>query len=243
MAESVEMMEVDVQNRLREMGFEVTAIVHNRYELFKAIDDQTPDIVLTDIHLDRKDEGIKVVDILDKKYNIPTIFLSGETDYKIIRNAMKKGVYGFVSKPFDQIHLFGSIQLAVDKYKKNQANAEKPKQLQPSAREKDNNIIFVRSNYKVVKINLLKVTYIESLKDYIGIHTPEQKVTVNMSMKKILKVLPEEDFCRVHKSYIIRMDKINYMKFPSLFLDGHEEDIPVGGLYKDVLFERMQVII
>ncbi len=242
LAESVQMVEIDVQNRLREMGFEVTAIVHSTYELFKAVSERSPDVVLTDIHLERAKVGIKVAETLQEKHDIPVIFLSGESNYEIIQEAVEMDVYGFVSKPFDQAHLFGSIHLAVNNFKKSQ-NKELTDLKQHRIQENHSkDFIFVRSNYQFIKINLDQILFVESLKDYIGIHTHDRKVTVNLSMKKILNELPENDFCRVHKSFIVRLDKINYLKFPSLFVDGREKEIPVGGLYKDVLFEKIRVI-
>lgn len=69
--------------------------------------------------------------------------------------------------------------------------------------------IFVRSEYRTVKINLNEVEYIESLKDYIKIHqTNEKPVMALMPLKKVLEKLPEDRFKRIHRSYIVPLDKV-----------------------------------
>ncbi len=69
--------------------------------------------------------------------------------------------------------------------------------------------IIVRSEYRMIKINLSDVEYIESLKDYIKIHqTNEKPVLTLMPLKKVLEKLPGDRFKRIHRSYIVPVDKV-----------------------------------
>lgn len=78
-----------------------------------------------------------------------------------------------------------------------------------SCSKEANDSIFVRSEYRTVKINLSDVEYIESLKDYIKIHqTNERPVLALMPLKKVLEKLPEDRFKRIHRSYIVPVDKV-----------------------------------
>jgi len=69
--------------------------------------------------------------------------------------------------------------------------------------------IFFKSDKKTIKLNIEDILFIEGLGDYIKIYTPVQKFISNLSMKKIFSVLPTDKFYRIHKSYIVAVNKID----------------------------------
>lgn len=96
--------------------------------------------------------------------------------------------------------------------------------------------LFVRSEYSLVKINLDDIQYIETLDDYIKIHVRDKKpVLTKMNLKNVLGKLTE-NFIRVHRSYIVPMDKINSVRGKVIHLENKE--IPVGVKFEEAFFKR-----
>ncbi|MFO8055523.1 MAG: response regulator, partial [Bacteroidales bacterium] len=150
LVDNVNTVEIDVKNRLREMGYELDAIALSVNEVFESIDQSPPDLVLMDIHLEEQKKGIKTAKEIQEQFDIPVIFLSGETNYDMLREAAAADVYGFVSKPFDQADLFGSIELALYKHHKEQQIFRGGAKNAGRSGEKKvkKEFIFVRADYK-----------------------------------------------------------------------------------------------
>jgi two-component system LytT family response regulator len=79
----------------------------------------------------------------------------------------------------------------------------------PEVQESENDFLFIKSEYKLVRINLNDIRYIEGMKEYVRIHLSGQKpVMTLLSMKSLEEKLPESKFMRVHRSFIVNTDKI-----------------------------------
>ena len=98
---------------------------------------------------------------------------------------------------------------------------------------------FVNVEYNLVRISFREISYIEGLKDYVKIHLHQQPkpVITRMSMKSIADKLPVKQFMRVHKSYIISMDKISSIRKNRIYIG--QFVIPVSDSYKDEFFKRI----
>lgn len=106
-------------------------------------------------------------------------------------------------------------------------------QTQPAAEEISfsSQFIFVKSDYKLVKIEIAEIQYIESLKDYIKIVAGEKPVVTLSSMKAIEEKLVPPDFIRVHRSFIVNIRKIQYLHRNYVMVG--DKEIPIGDNYKD----------
>lgn len=94
--------------------------------------------------------------------------------------------------------------------------------------------IFVRSEYSLVKISTTEITYIEGLADYLKIHLTSGKILLTrMTMKNILARLPEGEFIRVHRSFIVPLSNIQSVRNKTIQLQGVDKDIPIGVSYED----------
>ena len=111
-------------------------------------------------------------------------------------------------------------------------------------KEKDslNEFIFVKSNSKLVKLNMNDIYFIEALKDYVVINTNETRYTIHSTMKDIETKLGTDQFIRVHRSFIVRLDKIASIDFPNLQLENDRKLIPIGGSYRDELTNRIKML-
>lgn len=99
--------------------------------------------------------------------------------------------------------------------------------------------IIVKSDYKQVKIRLSEILFIEGLKDYIKIHIEgrERPLLTQMSLKAAGEMLPGEQFMRVHRSYIVALDRISRFDRNTLTING--VNVPVGATFRDALSERL----
>lgn len=105
----------------------------------------------------------------------------------------------------------------------------------PAATPSIQDFIFVKTEHKIQKIELDDILYIEGLKDYISIFTKNERVITLQNMKKMEETLPKKDFIRVHKSYIIAVDKIESIERSRIAIAG--KTIPVGDTYRDAFFK------
>lgn len=90
--------------------------------------------------------------------------------------------------------------------------------------------IFVKTEYKIQKINLSDILYLEGLKDYVSIYTTTERILTLQTMKKMEEMLPSNRFVRVHKSYIVSLEKIETIERQRIFIG--KNVIPVGDSFQ-----------
>lgn len=100
--------------------------------------------------------------------------------------------------------------------------------------------LYVRSESKIVKINYSEILYVEALADYIMIFTKDNKHIVHSTMKGFQSRLPQERFIRVHRSYIINLEKVDSIE--NLFVIINKKHIPIGASYKDEFMKRLNLL-
>jgi len=83
---------------------------------------------------------------------------------------------------------------------------------------------------------------IEALKDYVVIHTSDTRYTIHSTMKDIDSKMGKEEFVRVHRSFIVRLDKIATIEYPNLTLEDIDKLIPIGGSYRDDLNNKIKLV-
>ncbi len=103
--------------------------------------------------------------------------------------------------------------------------------------EKEEEYFFIRTDKKLLKIKYSEIEYIEGLKDYVKIHTSNGFKLALVNLKNIESKLPDSNFFRVHKSFIISLDKITSLE--GNFVTLGEQEIPVGKEYKDRFYEKL----
>jgi len=97
--------------------------------------------------------------------------------------------------------------------------------------------LFIKSDYKTIRVALNEILYIEGMKDYVCIHTLSQPINTLLSITALLEKLPPLKFVRVHRSFVIALNKINSIE-RSVILIG-ESKIPIGDQYREELMRRI----
>lgn len=102
----------------------------------------------------------------------------------------------------------------------------------------DDAFIYVKENKRVVKLLLNEINYIEGLSEYVKIHTTDKKIVTKTSMAAMEEKLPESDFLRIHKSYIVSLRKIE--AFTATSIEIGSKELPVGRSYKTKVTSVLQ---
>lgn len=231
----------DISVCLEKIGYEVIATFSKGEKALHFKKKNKPDLVLMDIMLAGNISGIEASAEIKKKHDIPVVFLTAYADEKTIERAKVTEPYGYVIKPFKEIDLRTSIEMALYKFKKEK---EKLSGIESSSFKNSpisSDYIYVKSNSKLVKVQNLNILFVEALKDYVIIHTDKERFTIHSTMKDIEKKLPEDIFMRVHRSYILNLNKINSIDSSIVNIEKSDKKIPIGGSYKDSLFKRLNL--
>ena len=96
--------------------------------------------------------------------------------------------------------------------------------------------IFLKADKKIHKINLDSILYIEAIGDYMKVVTESGQLLVNETMKKMLEDFPETEFIRVHKSFIVAINKIKYIE--GNYIQVTDKSIPIGATFSDDFFSK-----
>jgi DNA-binding LytR/AlgR family response regulator len=147
-----------------------------------------------------------------------------------------------------QLELRRQLQHAQDEHQRLQgllrmANQADEALLPPGRAE-----IFVKQEQRLMRVPTLDLQYVEALGDYVNLHTLRERLTVYGTMKDLETKLPGHEFARVHRKYIVRLDRIVAIETDSVLLDGGPGAgrapvrVPIGSSYKAGLLSRLTVI-
>lgn len=233
----------DIQNSLKKIGYNIVGSCNNAEEAIETARELHPDVVLMDIMLKGKLTGIDAAEQI-KSLNIPVIFLTAYADEATLAKAKVTEPYGYILKPFKEKDLNISIEMAIHRHKKLIELRKERDFLYSLVENKEaaKDVLFVKSNSRLVKINTKDIFFIEALKDYVVINTELTRYTIHSTMKDIEKKVSPTDFLRVHRSFIVRVDKIVAIENHNIVLEKDKKQIPIGGSYKDELLQRLNMI-
>lgn len=233
----------DIQNSLKKLGYAVPSVENTGEDAIDAAGQYKPDLILMDIMLKGEISGIEAAEQIRNRYQIPVIFLTAYADESTLSKAKVTEPYGYIIKPFKEIDLHTSIEMALYKHGKEQ-EVKKERDLYSSIvlDKSADDCIFVKSNSRLVKVKTKEIYFVEALKDYVIIHAKDAKYTVHSTMKDMLAKLSSSEFLRVHRSYIVRVDKIVAIEQNNLVMEDDKKIIPVGGSYRDELNSRLKFV-
>lgn len=235
----------DIQNSLTKLGYNVVGIANNGKDALEKINELKPHLILMDIMIKGDMTGIEVSEKIKEKLNIPVIFLTAYADEGTLAKAKVTEPYGYILKPFKEIDLHSTIEMAVYKHQKDSALQKERDFLYSLVENKDEttkDILFVKANSRLVKVQLKDIYYVEALKDYVIINTQYSRYTVHSTMKDIDKKLSNGEFARIHRSFIARLDKIQSIDSQNVILENDKKVIPVGGSYREELMTKLNLL-
>ncbi|NND77789.1 MAG: response regulator transcription factor [Flavobacteriales bacterium] len=181
-----------------------------------------------DIHLiflDVEFPEISGIDFLDSIPNYcQVVLMSSKKDYAA--DAFDFDVTDFIHKPITLARLIKSIE-------KVRSNIENELSV------KDKKYIFIKEKSQLVKVDLSEVYLIQALGDYVTFQSANKKYIVHSSMKAIEAKIPEEDFIRIHRSYIINLQHVRSLEDSTLAVG--DKVIPISKSYRSKLLSRLNI--
>ncbi len=192
------------------------------------IENNEIDLIFLDIQMPEID-GIQFMKIIQNKCKV--ILTTAYEKYAL--EGYKHSVIDYLLKPIS-FHVFYESAL---KAKGHFADFD-AKVSDDTNKNLQNNFFFVKTNGKNVMVQHADIVYVEGLKDYILIHIQNQKLIVLENLKDIEQKLPTADFKRVHRSFIVRTDKIIAVEGNQILLK--DRAIPIGETYKKSFFEWVE---
>ncbi len=224
----------NVSLQLQKLGYEVTGIVPRGENALEHIKVNLPDIILMDIQLKGKLNGIETAKLIQAEYNIPIIYLTANTDDFYFNEVKSTKPAAFISKPFKNLDLQRAIELTANEIMLEQETKK------VTASYVLENCIFVRDHEKMVKIAIKKIYYIEADRNYCRIFSKDKDFLIVSTLKDINEKLPEAHFLRIHRSYIVNLSKIDEVAGSHLMVN--KKVIPLSKAFREALLHRLQTI-
>ena len=207
-------------------GLHVVAATTNPIEALQVVATQKVDLVFLDIHMPEL-SGIDFIKAINGKCKV--ILTTAYSEFAL--EGYELDVVDYLLKPVRLPRFLAAVQKAVKGLKDDA----------PAIGE-DDDYIFVKteSKGKLLKINLSEIDYVEGMKNYVAFHCGGQRTLVNASMKEIEDRLPARQFMRIHKSFIIRVDRIVGIEGNRVLLKGVSADVMIGESYKEELMLKVR---
>ena len=203
--------------------FHLVAVCRDAMSATEYLRSHTIHVLFVDIHLP-KVKGIDFVRTIQNQYQV--ILTTAYNQYAI--EGYDLNVVDYLLKPIE----FNRFLQAIQKINRNQ-----PLALVEASTRKDP-YHFFNVDKKQVKVFINDILYIESLKDYVKIHTVKNYIVTRLQIGELESLLVSSNLFRIHKSFVINLDKVSAYSASHIEIDGHE--IPVGRSYKELVMKQLK---
>lgn len=239
-----------LEDTLRTEGYDVAAIADNGKEALEIIRRKIIDLVLLDIRIKGEWDGIETARRLTAVKNIPFIYLTAFSDDETVERARDTVPSAYLVKPYQPRNLLIAIDLAIHRFVSRREETAGRASLVPanartSPEQKDavlffNNAIFIKQNYKFVKVALADICYLEADGNHTKIHAGTKMYLIRRALGTILEKLNQPVFVRVHRSFAVSIGHI--VSFSECMIRAGDREIPLGRHYKDAFFRHFEVL-
>ncbi|WP_297087964.1 LytTR family DNA-binding domain-containing protein [uncultured Draconibacterium sp.] len=217
-----------LENHLRKIeAVQIVALCKNAVEAFNCISTEQVDLVFLDINMPEI-SGLSFAKSINNAVKV--IFTTAYREYAV--DGFDLQAVDYLLKPIS----FGRLLQSINKYL-NESQQALPDEMAPIEPEKTESV-FVRADRKMIKINFPEILYIESLADYIKIHLQDKTIVTRETISSIEAKLPQKDFLRVHRSFIVAIKAID--SFTNELLEIGKKQIPISRSYKEQVLRRLQ---
>ena len=220
------------------LGYEIAGVASNGKKALDLFEEQHPDLVLMDIHLEGELSGIDLARIFQGKKQMPIIYITSYDDPETFVKAKQTGPYAYLIKPFEPETLQRSIELALQHaYAEGEQVFENSEQVVLAASS-----FFVKDRNRLIKIGIEEILWIEVDDKYCMLHTADRKFTVRQSLKELAQKLDPAVFVQTHRSYIVNATEIEDIDLSLFIVRINGAEVPLGRAHKDDLMKRLQML-
>jgi DNA-binding LytR/AlgR family response regulator len=195
-------------------------------EALDTLNDTQVDLLLLDIEM----PGITGLDLTKKlgKSRPLIIFTTAKTDYAV--EAFELNVVDYLVKPIALPRFKQAVEKAQEAIESNKEEMKVEEQA----------FVFVKDNGVLKRIAIDDILFLEAMGDYVKVHTPQKFHVVHATLKSIEEKLPASKFLRVHRSYIVAINKIDYIQEGTISIG--KTTIPVADTHKSNLNKRLNLL-
>ncbi|MFH6936451.1 LytR/AlgR family response regulator transcription factor [Flavobacterium sp. FlaQc-30] len=214
-----------LENYIAKVNFlEKTGVFNDSLKALEFLNTHAVDVIFLDIQMPQL-TGLQISRIISK--DIKVIFTTAYPDFAL--EGFELNAVDYLLKPIS----FERFYQAVSKL-----NSESKTIV--SSQNNTPDFLFIKTDgkNKFQKIFLNDILYVESLQNYVCIHTSKQQIITHSSLKNVIESLPESDFIQIHKSHIISLKHIESTDNFSVFINGKE--LPIGATFKDAFFDKIE---
>lgn len=228
-----------IEAGLSSLNFEICGIASNLNQALSLFFREEPDIVIIDIMLEGKKEGIAFAQTIARARGgaLPMIFLTGLADQATFEEAKGLHPHGYLLKPFNQLELHYAIELAIERV----AQTNRSFAGLPGAAAMVNNDIFIKSGHTLLRVPIKTIEFIEVNGKYCHITSPQGKFAVELPLKEIMTRLGANRFVRIHRNYLINLEEIKQLNMldDEIILNNGTR-LPASRRYRSAFLEMIQ---
>lgn len=230
----------DISLQLSKLGYEVIGISTRGEDALKTIAGNRPDIILMDIILSGKMNGIEAARLILERHQIPVIFLTSNNDDATFQRALAARPYAFIAKPFQKSELERSLKLTLQRMA-----AEED--LPPASDDTDHlstmdDRLFIRHKGEMVKVAIKDILFFEADRNYCKMYTSELEYLLSVPLANIAPQLPADDFVRAHRSYLVNLYQIDAISEYQEYLTFGKQQVPISRRMKEEVVKRLRMI-
>jgi len=191
---------------LTENNYNIVGIARTYQDALTMFYQNTIDIVVIDVFLDGKPDGITFAETINIVPNgvKPFVFLTSSKDRQIFERAKLTKPFSFLMKPFNELEILYALEMAVEKFYE-QTNVFHSEDQNTVI---SNDTLFIKKNKSLKKVKIEDIVYIEVEDRYCNIITDVEKFVILISLTKIIHLLDPVKFCQTHRNYIVNISKI-----------------------------------
>ncbi len=208
---------------------ELLRVFQNPLEAVAFLQVEKVDLIFLDIQMPEL-TGLQLLDSI--LYQPMIVFTTAYSQYAV--DSYERGAIDYLLKPI----LFDRFLKSVNKARTFILAQEALDYKSEETETESKDYVFIKSDTRFFKVNLKDIFFIEGMRDYVAIHTREKRIMTLMSMSKMMDKLPQADFMRVHKSYIIGLNHINLIHNNRVIIN--DKEIPISNSYKEAFLEFVE---
>lgn len=234
---------LELQMLIEEIGYNVLGRADNSGDALDIIFSQQPDFILMDIDINGKLTGTEIGARI-KHLSIPILYITSFGDEQHYAAAQKSTMVGYLVKPVEKYTLRSTIQLAISNlHLKNENITATPSENKSKIMDNffKDDFLFFKKNEVFYKVALSDISYIKSSDNYCETHTHSgEEFVARITISKMEKLLPPNEFMRIHRSYIVRLDSISKINFLEGTVNIDHTEIPVSRANRKKLEEMIR---
>jgi DNA-binding LytR/AlgR family response regulator len=218
-------------------NLELVARCNNAFEANEALKNGDIDLMFLDIQMPQ----LTGIDFLKTLKTPPmVIFTTAYQQYAV--EGFELNAIDYLLKPISMDRFMKAVNKATEQYELHHQDAKKSSNTEGVAAEEKPDYIFVKADKKLQRVKFSEILYIEGLKDYVIIRTETGRIISLQTMKSLEDKLPVAQFVRVHRSFIVGMDKLHAIvgNMVEVIEKGQPKHLPIGKNYRDELLEMVE---